>query len=100
MGVKVVPQEIRAAANKLETAAETVREHIPSDVSGVAAALPGSLSGPKATALATTWRKRFGGWARRADKTVESLRASADTWAETDHTNAARLEKLAREGVL
>jgi hypothetical protein len=100
MGVEVVPRDIRAAAGELETAAGTVRDHIPTEVRRVSTLLPGSASGPKATALSATWRRRFGGWAGQADQQVEALRSSADTWQRTDAGSAARSEKLAREGVL
>ena len=100
MGVKVVPEEIRSAAGKMEAAASGVRNHCPTEVSGVSDALPGSQSATAASTLGTTWQGRFRGWARRTDELATSMRAAAGTWDSTDHTNAARLEKMAREGVL
>jgi len=100
MGVAVVPAEIRTAASKLEAAAGGVRDHCPTEVSGVSDALPGSESAGAAGTLAGTWETRFRGWATRTDAQAKGLREAADTWATTDHTNAARMEKMAREGVL
>jgi len=100
MGVSAVPGEIRSAAGKMEAAATGVRGNIPTDVSGVADALPDSQSGGAASSLSSTWQSRFSGWARRTDTHVTGMRDAADSWDTTDHTNAARLEKLAREGVL
>jgi hypothetical protein len=100
MGVSVVPGEIRSAAGKMEDAATGVRGNVPTDVSGIADALPGSESAGAAGTLGTTWQTRFRGWAKRVDTHVAGMRSAADDWASTDHTNAARMEKLAREGVL
>ena len=100
MGVKAGPEEIRAAAAKMEAAAGGVRDHAPTEVSGVSDALPGSQSAAAATTLGTTWQGRFRGWARRTDEHATSMREAARTWDSTDHTNAARMEKMAREGAL
>ena len=100
MGVKVVPEEIRAAAGKMEAAASGVRTHCPTEVSGVSDALPGSQSAGAATTLGTTWQGRFRGWATRTETHATGMREAARTWDSTDHTNSARLEKMAREGVL
>jgi hypothetical protein len=100
MGVEVVPDQIRDAAAKMDAAASGVRSNAPTDIDGVAGALPGSQSAGAATTLASTWKSRFNGWARRTDAHVTGMREAADTWASTDHTNAARMEKMAREGVL
>lgn len=96
MAVEVVPQEIRAAARDLQTCVSTVRSHTPTEVGRVAGALPGSTSAGRATALAGAWRRRFGRWARSADDQVEAMRTAADNWDETDHTQAARQERVAR----
>lgn len=100
MGVEVVPNEIHAAAAKLETAASTARRHVPDEVKGVADALAGSESAGAATTLATTWGRRFRGWARRTDALATGMHESARTWSDTDATSRARSERLAREGVL
>lgn len=84
----------------MEAAASGVRSHCPTEVSGVAGALPGSESAAAASTLGSTWQTRFRGWATRTDAHVKGMREAAQTWDTTDHTNAARLEKMAREGVL
>ena len=58
------------------------------------------LIGVIATTLGTTWQGRFRDWASRAETHATGMREAARTWDSTDHTNAARLEKMAREGVL
>lgn len=100
MTVSVVPQEIRTAAGKMDACVSTVRSHVPTEVGGIADALPGSQSAGAASTLHTTWGSRFRGWANDAEAHASGLRTSADNWTDTDLSVRARQERLAREGVL
>ena len=96
---EIVPQDIRAAATKMETAVTAVDANIPTGVSAVSTALPGSQSAGAASTLADTWRTAYTTWVGDATKHVASLRRHADDWVETDLAQAARMERLAREGM-
>jgi hypothetical protein len=96
---EIVPQDIRAAATKMESAVTAVDANIPTGVSAVSTALPGSQSAGAAGTLADTWRTAYTTWVSDATKHVASLRQHADDWVETDLAQAARMERLAREGM-
>jgi hypothetical protein len=96
---EIVPQDIRAAADKMETAVTAVDANIPTGVSAVSTALPGSQSAGAATTLAETWRTAYRSWVSDGTSHVASLRRHADDWVETDLAQAARMERLAREGM-
>ncbi|HEY9564883.1 MAG TPA: hypothetical protein VIR30_14050 [Nocardioides sp.] len=95
---EVVPDQIRAAAKKMKTAADESRTHKPDEIGDVATAMPNSESAKHATTLSTTWTKRFTGWSKRVDDHVTGLNKSAEDWDETDAATRARNEKMARIG--
>jgi hypothetical protein len=95
----IVPHDIRTAATAMETAVTSVRANVPTGVGDVAAALPGSQSAGAASRLAETWRTTYGDWVHAATRHVAALRRHADDWVETDLAQAARMERLAREGL-
>jgi hypothetical protein len=95
----IVPQDIRAAATKMETAVTAVDANIPTGVSAVSTAMPGSQSAAAASTLADTWRTAYQSWVKDATGHVASLRQHADDWVETDLAQAARMERMAREGM-
>lgn len=96
---QIVPQDIRAAADSMEAAVTAVDANVPTGVGDVSSALPGSQSAGAASALADTWRAAYGSWVKAATHHVAALRQHADDWVETDLAQAARMEKLAREGM-
>jgi len=95
----IVPQDIRAAADQMETAVTAVDANIPTGVGDVASAMPGSASAGAASALADTWRTAYRSWVTSSTQHVTALRQHADDWVETDHAQAARMERLARGGM-
>lgn len=97
---EIVPQDIRAATGRLETAVTAVDANVPTGVGAVSTALPGSRSAGAASALAETWRTAYRAWVTSATDHVTGLRRHADDWVETDRAQAARMERLAREGVI
>ncbi|MFC7493146.1 MULTISPECIES: hypothetical protein [unclassified Nocardioides] len=96
---EIVPQEIRAAADKMEAAVTAVDANIPTGVNAVSTALPGSQSAGAATSLTETWRTAYQSWVSDGTTHVAALRRHADDWVETDLAQAARMERLAREGM-
>lgn len=95
----IVPQDIRAAADKMETAVTAVDANIPTGVGDVASAMPGSTSASAASTLADTWRTAYTSWVTDGRSHITSLRRHADDWVETDLATAARMERLARENI-
>lgn len=95
----IVPQDIRAAADQMETAMTAVDANIPTGVAEVASALPGSFSGTLAESLADTWRSAYTAWVTEGRSHVTALRRHADDWIATDLASAARMERLARGGM-
>lgn len=95
----IVPQDIRAAADQMETAVTAVDANIPTGVGDVASAMPSSASAGAAGALADTWRSAYHAWVTASTQHVAALRQHADDWVETDHAQAARMERLARGGM-
>lgn len=96
---QIVPQEIRAAADQMETAVTAVDANIPTGVADVGSAMPGSFSASLADTLAETWRTAYNAWVTEARSHVTALRRHADDWVETDLAQAARMERLARGGM-
>ena len=96
---EIVPQEIRAAADQMETAATAVDANIPTAVGDVRSAMPQSASAGAADAVAEAWRTAYGAWVTEARGHVTALRQHADDWVETDLATAARMERLARGGM-
>ena len=95
----IVPQDIRAAADKMEAAVTAVDANIPTGVGDVASAMPSSASAGAASALTDTWRTAYQAWVKSGTAHVSALRKHADDWVETDHAQAARMERLARGGM-
>lgn len=98
--VHAVPDAIRRAAGSVEEAAAGVGSHVPSELTQVGGALPGSLSAGAADELAATLRGRFRAWERRAEGHAEAMWGSAQAWNETDTAAAAVHRGLAPLGVL
>ncbi len=96
---QIVPQDIRAAADQMETAVTAVDANIPTGVGDVGTAMPNSASAGAAAALVETWRSAYRTWVTDATGHVASLRRHADDWVETDLAQAARMERLARGGL-
>lgn len=96
-GFEVYASQIRTAGRKLKEAAEGVHGADPSgEVDAIATALPGSLSGPAASGLATTWRTRFRDWHDDAVRQGDRVVASADTYDQSDFAADVRLRNAAR----
>lgn len=96
---QIVPQEIRAAADQMESAVTAVDANIPTGVADVRSAMPRSASTGAAEALADTWRSAYTSWVADARDHLTALRRHADDWVETDRAQAARMERLARGGM-
>lgn len=95
MGFEVVVADINAAAKKLKEAASGVKDADPSaDVDDIATALPGSKSGPKATALSTAWKTRFKNWNDNAVTEAQEQMNSADTYDASDYAADMAQRKL------
>lgn len=94
MGFEVVVADINAAAKKLREAASGVKGADPSaDVDDVATALPGSKSGPKATALGTAWKTRFKNWYDDAVAEAGEQEKSADSYDASDYAADLRIRR-------
>jgi hypothetical protein len=82
----------------MESVVTGVGANTPTGVDGVGSALPGSTSAGAATTLSETWRTAYDAWVTAAAAHVGALRRHADDWVETDLAQAARIERLVREG--
>ncbi|KRF17413.1 hypothetical protein ASG90_09040 [Nocardioides sp. Soil797] len=97
MGFEVVVADINAAAKKLKAAASGVKGADPSaDVDDIAIALPGSKSGPKATALSTAWKSRFKKWHDDAVTEAGEQKKSADSYDAADYAADLRQRQFER----
>lgn len=81
---EVTPGEIQKAAARLGEAVKAVRNHIPTEVSQIADALPGGDSPAPAGKLSTTWEKRFGDWATNAETHAKTMDDVAKNWTKVD----------------
>ncbi|QIX26344.1 hypothetical protein ncot_06820 [Nocardioides sp. JQ2195] len=94
MGFEVVVADINAAATKLREAARGVKDADPSaDIDDIATALPGSRSGPKATALGTAWKSRFKKWHDDAVAEAREQEKSADSYDASDYASDLRIRQ-------
>ncbi|MEV7974277.1 hypothetical protein [Cellulomonas sp. NPDC089187] len=93
--IEVPAEEIRAAATQLEAAVEVVRARRHGDQVGqVAAAMPGSQSGPLADRLAQSWRQWVTDWCRSADNQASRMRSSATASITTDQDARTRFQGI------
>lgn len=86
---QIVTSAVRHAADIVSGVARTVRNHIPDEVSGIAAALSGSTSGTAGTTLSGTWTTSFSDWATKAEEHAQSMRGAATGFETTDANVAA-----------
>lgn len=97
MGVnQVVPADINKAAAKIEDAANTVRQNIPTEVKQISDALPDSASAGPASSLSASWQKRFNGWAKSADTHAQKMKTCAKNWGTLDEQHATAANKKTR----
>ncbi len=80
--------DVRKAADTVAGVAAVVRNHVPSEVGGIAAALTGSASGTAGTTLAGAWAESYAAWATQAEQHAQSMREAAAAWDAVD-THAA-----------
>ena len=76
--------EVRAAAASVEQVARAVRNQVPDEVGGIAAAMEESASGAAGTALATAWADAYAGWVTQAEEHALALRSAAAAWEAVD----------------
>src|SRR3546814_15362530 len=92
---EVVPDQIRAAAKKMKTAADESRTHKPDEIGDVATAMPNSESAKHANTLSTTWTKRFTGWSKHVADHVTGSNKFRSNRSENEAATANRHQKLA-----
>jgi hypothetical protein len=90
---EIQPGAVRAAAGAIEEVARAVRNHVPDEVGGIAAALTGSAAGAAGTTLATTWTDAYRVWATSAETHAQSMRDAAATWERTNDDAAFRFTR-------
>ncbi|GAB3072839.1 hypothetical protein [Nocardioides zeae] len=90
MTVAMVRADIQSAAERIGAAGEAVDGLSAGEHAGqIAAALPGSSSGPASSTLQTTWTQEYDGWARRVREHAQAMQDAAADLEETDITVAA-----------
>ena len=96
-GFKAEADEIRSAGTQMTSAASEVEAADPSgSVGDIGTALPGSQSAAAAAKLATTWSKRFQGWADDGTGQGERLHKAAERYDASDHAAAVQMQLLLR----
>jgi hypothetical protein len=92
-GFGSIPDAIRAAGKTTETTVSELRQaDCGTPVGALAAALPGSVSGPAATDFADSWSEAHGKWCDQAAQHAANFAQVATNYANVDQGNAQQLD--------
>jgi len=95
MGYEVVIEAMRKASTAAGEAAKTVgKVDLGVAVDDVGTALPGSRSGPAATALASAWTNQLKSWSSDANGYADNLAKSADLYAGNEAAARADFQSI------
>jgi hypothetical protein len=95
VGYEVVIEAMRKAAAAAGDAAEAAgKVRLGDAVDDVATAMPGSKSGPAATALASTWTDQVKAWSTDAGDYAKNLSSAADRYARDEAAAQADLRSI------
>jgi hypothetical protein len=92
-GFGSIPEAIRAAGKAAETAVSELRQaDCGTPVGALAAALPGSVSGPAATDFADSWSEAHRKWCDQAGQHATNFGQVATNYANVEQSNAQQLD--------
>lgn len=95
VGYEVVIEAMRKASTAAGDAAEAAgKVELGAAVDDVATAMPGSRSGPAATALASTWTGQVTSWSTDAGDYAKNLSSAADRYATDEAAAEADLRSI------
>jgi len=91
---QVIPSDMTTAASNADDAARTVRNHIPDEVAGVAAAMEGGTAGAAGTAVGDAWTTAYTSWATDIEAYADTLRSIALAWQDTDDASGQSFRNI------